>query len=123
MRYEPTAKQLEKWSAKPPEMPSDDEFKTRWMKAHNGKVTGWGMGKRDWVALHANDHLTQTVDYNLGLWQGRVDAARGETAQPTPNYHTNPYDHGYYSGYNSFASFWQGFDKNARQQFTQKYVG
>ena len=124
MKFEPTAKQLEKWNAlKPAVMPSDDEFKARWKKAHGGKETGWGMSKRDWVGNHASDTLTQTVEYNLGLWQGRVDAARGEEAQPTPNYHTDPYDHGYYSGYHGFASFWKGFDSAARQQFNQKYVG
>lgn len=123
MKYEPTAKQLEKWNAlKPAVMPSDDEFKAQWKKAHHGKETGWGMGKRNWVISHANDSLTQTVEYNLGVWQGRVDAARGEEAQPTPEYHINPFQHGYYTGYTEFASFWNGFDRNARETFTQKYV-
>lgn len=121
-KFQPTEKQLAKWEAlTPATIPTDDEFKTRWMKAHHGKVTGWGMGKRDWVANHADDHLTCTVDYNLGLWQGRIDAMNGEPSADTSEYHTNPYHNGYYYGYESFQSFWKGFDQAARAEFEAKY--
>jgi hypothetical protein len=122
-QFTPTEKQLAKWnSLTAPVMPSDEEFKAMWKKAHHGKEAGWGLGKRDWVALHENDNLTYTVEYNLGLWQGRVDAANGLEPMDTTEYHTNPYHYGYYAGYNGFASFWKGYDKNARASFEAEYV-
>lgn len=121
-KFQPTEKQIERWNQiKTPVMPSDDEFKAQWKKSHHGKEAGWGMEKRDWVANHANDHLTYTVEYNIGLWQGRVDAMNGDAAIETNNYHTDPYQNGYYSGYNNFASFWKGFDRNARADFQSKF--
>ena len=122
-QFVPTEKQLEKWSAlKPAEMPSDDEFKASWKRNHGGKLTGWGMGKRDWVARHADDNLTQTVEYNLGVWQGRVDALRGTEPMVTNEFHTNPYHYGYYYGYNGFAGFWKGYDANASAAFKKMYL-
>jgi hypothetical protein len=122
-KYQPTEKQLVKWKAlKPAEMPTDEEFKVQWKRQHGGKLTGWGMAKRDWVIQHSDDHLTCTVEYNIGLWQGRVDAAAGLPQAETPNYHTSPYEYGYYRGYTSFGSFWNGYDRNAKVDFETKYI-
>lgn len=122
-QFEPTEKQIEKWSALvAPTMPTDDEFKAQWKKAHHGKETGWGMGKRNWVAGHVNDSLVYTVEYNLGLWQGRVDAVRDTEPMETNEYHTNPFHFGYYTGFHGFASFWKGYGQEARDQFNQIYL-
>jgi len=121
-KFEPTEKQLSKWSLlRPTVMPSDDEFKARWKRAHGGKVTGWGMTKRDWVIAHSDDHLTCTVEYNLGLWQGRVDAMNGDPQQETPEYHTDPYQYGYYHGYAEFDGFWRGYDAAAKSDLQAKF--
>lgn len=121
--YEPTEKQIALWNTlKPSAMPTDEEFKAMWKKAHHGKETGWGMGKRNWIASHIDDQLTCTVEYNTGLWQGRVDAARGLEALETPEYHTDPFQFGYYTGYHNFEKFWNGYDRNARQKFEEKYL-
>ena len=121
-QYQPTEKQLEKWNAlTPATMPTDAEFKASWAKRHNGKESGWGMGKRDWVAQHTDDNLTQTPEYNLGLWQGRLDAFLGLESADTSNYHTDPYQYGYYHGHDGFTSFWKGYDRQARADFEAKY--
>lgn len=120
--YQPTEKQLEKWNAlAPAEMPSDDEFKAKWSRAHHGTERGWGMGKRNWVALHSDDSLTQNAAYMTGLWQGRIDAMNELESQPTPQYHTDPYQYGYYAGYNNFASFWRGYDAQSKNQLMAQY--
>ena len=122
-QFEPTEKQLEKWTALTiPTMPADEEFKDQWKKRHGGVERGWGISKRDWVADHANDALTCTKEYFLGLWQGRVDAARGLEKLETPQYHTDPYQFGYYWGYDGFESFWKGSDPAARSAFSEKYI-
>lgn len=122
-KFEPTQKQLEKWNALTvPTMPTDDEFKASWKRSHHGKEAGWGMGKRDWIASHSNDHMTCTPEYYLGLWQGRVDALNGVTRADTPDYHTNPSQFGYYSGYEGFSDFWKGYDQNAKKEFSEKYL-
>ena len=123
-KFQPTEKQMAKWSAlAPAAIPSDEEFKAKWTKQHHGKSTGWGMGKRDWVAAHSDDHLTQTVEYNMGLWQGRIDAMNGEEAYPIKAYDTDPYDYGYYSGYSNFKSFWAGCDAATRENLKSQFGG
>lgn len=120
--YQPTEKQLKLWNTlKPATMPTDEEFKTSWKRAHHNVERGWGMGKRDWVAAHANDHLTETIDYMIGLWQGRIDALQGLDPLPSPNYHTSPYDNGYYHGFHGFESFWKGYDRQAREKLIAQY--
>lgn len=122
--YEPTEKQLAKWDMlQPADMPTDEEFKASWKKSHHGKETGWGMGKRDWINIHSDDQLTQTVTYNQGLWQGRIDAMLGLEPLDTPHYHTDPYEYGYYIGYNGFESFWSGYDAQARKNLADQYKG
>jgi len=115
--YEPTKNQQRKWSkfADQP-MPTDDEFKARWAKAHHGKVAGWGMGKRNYV-LSA---MTQTSEYQLGLWQGRVDKARGLPYSKERN--ENTYNLGYHQGYTGYESNRRGWDRNTRQRFDEKYL-
>lgn len=121
-QYEPTEKQITQWQQmRPAEMPGDDEFKQLWARSHHGVERGWGMAKRNWIAQHADDELTQTVDYMLGLWQGRIDALRGSERMPTPEYHANAYEYGYAHGYDGFESFWRGCDAQTRENLTTKY--
>ena len=116
--YEPSKNQLRKWAAsEPPEMPSDEELKARWAKSHHGKTSGWGMGKRDFVL----SQMTQTREYQVGIWQGRVDAANGLSYSEDRN--ENTYNLGYHRGFVNFQSDWHGFDRGTRQRFTEKYVG
>lgn len=121
--YEPTEKQIENWSKLyPAPMPTDDEFKAQWKRQHHGKESGWGMGKRNWVALHKDDNLTCNADYERGVWQGRLDAALGLDMAETPHYHTDAFEHGYYSGYTNFASFWPQYSRTeAGKNFIEKY--
>lgn len=117
--FELTERQLKKCATA--EMPSDDELKQRWAKAHHGKVTGWGMGKRD-VILHS---MTKTEEYQRGLWQGRTDKARGLEYQHSEltDDNVNCYNLGYYRGYTSWEiGGYNGFDKATLDQFIQSYV-
>lgn len=115
--FNPTAKQESKWSAfVAPEMPSDDEFKRMWKKKHGGKDKGWGLEKLKWV----NSNLGSTKEYQMGLWQGRVDAANGldyseERGDKTQNY-------GYYRGFTNYKSDIRGWDANTLQIFKDKYI-
>lgn len=116
MMYEPTEKQEAKWAKLTiPEMPSDEMFKELWKTAHHGKLAGWGMGKRDWVVKM----LGQTREYQMGLWQGRVDALRGVDYSEDRN--ENTYNLGYYRGYSSFESDRKGMDKAQLAEFLAKY--
>ena len=115
--YEPTEKQISKWNALiVPEMPTDEHFKTQWKKAHHGKETGWGMGKRNWVL----STMTNTREYQMGLWQGRVDAARGLEYSEERN--ENTYNLGYYRGYTEYESNRRGWDNATCQSFDEKYL-
>lgn len=116
--YEPTAKQEEKWAGlQLSELPTDEEFKTLWAKRHHGKVAGWGMGKRQWII----SNLSSSRDYQMGLWQGRVDAARGLGYSEERN--ENTYNLGYYRGYTEYESNRNGWDAATRQRFDEKYEG
>ena len=116
--YEPTTNQERKWAkfTGAVEMPTDEEFKTRWSKAHHGKATGWGMGKRNFVL----SHMTQTREYQLGIWQGRVDAARGLDYAEDRN--ENTYNLGYYRGYTNYGSDRRGWDQATRARFDAQYL-
>lgn len=115
--YEPTEKQIEKWSRfVAPEMPTDAEFKARWTKAHHGKSTGWGIGKCNWIV----SAMSCSQDYQMGLWQGRVDAARGLDYSEERSEKT--YNLGYHRGYTEYESNRRGWDQATRDAFDQKYV-
>ena len=115
--YRPTEKQLEKWNSFTTiEMPSDDEFKTRWAKAHHGKVTGWGMAKRDWIV----SNMKYSLDYQMGLWQGMVDKANGLDYQEQNDEKT--YNLGYYRGYTDYESNRKGWDPATRERFDAEYA-
>jgi len=123
-QYQPTEKQLAKWNAlKPAAMPTDDEFKAAWKRGHHNVERGWGMDKRDWVANHSDDNLTCTVEYNLGLWQGRIDALLGLDPIEITDYNNDPYQYGYFRGFNGFESFWKGYDFQARERLASQYKG
>lgn len=115
--YQPTEKQMEKWSrlgAMP--VPSDDEIKAKWAAAHHGKVAGWGMMKRDLAV----QRLRNSADYNIGLWQGRVDAARG--LEYSDERGESDYNLGYHDGYANYTSNRRGWDAQTRDAFDAKYV-
>lgn len=120
--YQPTEKQAQRWATlSAPAMPSDDEFKAMWKKAHHGKLAGWGMGKRDWII----SNLKATREYQMNLWQGRVDAVQGldyQSAEPTEE-HMNAANLGYYRGYCEYrADGMKGWDLDSRQRFTAEYL-
>lgn len=114
--YKPRVEQERKWAQfKSPEMPSDEEFKNRWAKAHHGKVEGWGLGKRDWIV----SNMAKTREYQMGLWQGRVDRLRGlEYAEERID---APYNLGYYRGYTQYESDRRGWDVTMRRKFEEEY--
>lgn len=115
--YQLTEKQIAKChEPNPADMPTDDWFKQRWMKDHHGKVAGWGMGKRN----HILSQMTYTREYQQGLWQGRVDSARGLPYSEERN--ENTYNLGYHRGYNDFQSDFGGWDKLTREKFTAEYI-
>jgi len=117
IKYEPTAGNEKKWARyKTVEMPTDEQFKTRWAKAHHGKVSGWGMMKRDWVL----SNMVKTREYQIGLWQGRVDTARELGYSEERN--ENTYNLGYNRGYNGYESNRRGWDSATRERFDAKYV-
>ena len=115
--YEPTKGNEKKWARyQPVEMLSDDEFKARWTKSHHGKERGWGIGKRNFVL----SQMTLTREYQMGLWQGRVDAARGLGYSEDRN--ENTYNLGYNRGYTEYASSRRGWDSGMRARFDEKYT-
>jgi hypothetical protein len=115
--YQPTANQERKWAELAAiEMPSDDEFKARWAKRHGGKTTGWGLAKRDFVLAN----LKNSREYQMGLWQGRVDAARGLDYSEERS--ENTYNLGYYVGYTEFESNYRGWDRATRERFDAQYT-
>ena len=115
--YQPTKNQERKWSEfQAPTMPTDEEFKARWARSHHGKENGWGIGKRDWIL----SSMTKSREYQMGIWQGRVDAARGLDYAEERN--ENTYNLGYYRGYNDYASDRRGWDAATRARFDAQYV-
>lgn len=117
--YEPTKNQERKWSeleSRQAEMPTDAEFKARWAKCHHGKEQGWGIGKRNWILTN----MTKSREYQMGLWQGRVDRARGLDYSEERN--ENTYNLGYHRGYSEYESNRRGWDSATRQRFDEKYV-
>jgi len=122
--YEATEKQNRKWGATGRDlvagMPTNDEFKAMWKKAHGGKVVGWGLKKRDWIV----SNLACTREYETGLWQARVDALNGLDYQ-TPlsdddGENINAYNLGYYRGYTEFPKLAREMGA-AYTAFVQKY--
>ena len=115
--YEPTENQERKWAkVEALTMPTDDEFKAIWKKSHHGKVTGWGIQKKNWIL----SNMTKTREYQMGLWQGRVDAARGLDYSEERN--ENTYNLGYFRGYTEYESNRRGWDKDTRARFDAKYL-
>lgn len=115
--YQPTKNQERKWGQfSDAPMPTDEEFKAIWAKAHHGKVAGWGMQKRNYIL----SSMTQTRDYQMGIWQGRVDAARGLEYSEERN--ENTYNLGYYRGYTQYASDRRGWDRATRERFDTQYL-
>lgn len=119
--YEPTERQEQKWAALTPvEMPTDDEFRANWKRSHHGKLAGWGMGKRDWIL----NNMKATREYQMALWQGAVDAARGISYQheALTDENMNCYNLGYYRGYTGYQSNRRGWDAQTRTNFDAQYL-
>jgi hypothetical protein len=115
--YRPTENQERKWASFPtPEIPSDDEFKAIWRKVHHGVERGWGIQKRNWILTN----MAKTREYQMGIWQGRVDAARGLEYSEERN--ENTYNLGYYRGYSDYQSDRHGWDAATCARFDEQYV-
>ena len=111
--YEPTKGNLKKWARyQPVEMPSDEEFKAKATKQRKP----WGILKRNFVL----GQMTQTREYQMGIWQGRVDAARELDYSEERN--ENTYNLGYYRGYTGYRSDRRGWDAATRARFDEKYL-
>ncbi len=97
-----------------PIIPTDAEIKAK-MKAEKCRKP-FGLYKRD-LALRA---LRWTRDYQLGLWQGRVDCARGlDYSDERPN---EGYNLGYHEGYTRYQSDRRGWQQWQRDEFDAQYV-
>lgn len=117
--YTLTEKQAEKCAAADamqPAMPSDDELKAAWKRQHHGKVTGWGLGKRQWII----SNMGRGTEYTTGLWQGAVDAANSLSYQELDE--DKSYNLGYYRGYTSYDSNRRGWDAGTRERFDNLYL-
>lgn len=95
---------------------ADEDFKANWKRRHHGKVTGWGLGKCQTIL----DILSGTIEYQRGIWQGRVDKARGfgyaeERLEKS-------YNMGYHIGYCEYESNRRGWDAATRARFDAEYV-
>lgn len=90
------------------EMPTDEEIKT----LAKGRKS-WGLLKRE-IAASA---LRGTRGFTLGLWQGRVDAARG--LDYSEERMSSDYNLGYHDGYLGYESDCKGWDKDTRENFAQ----
>lgn len=110
--YEPTKNQERKWAKSNVEMPTDDEFKARAKRERRP----WGILKCDFVL----SQMTHTREYQTGLWQGRVDQARGLDYSEERN--ENTYNLGYYRGYTNYQSDRRGWDRATRARFDEKYT-
>ena len=111
--YEPTKNQERKWAGyNDTEMPTDDEFKVRAKKERKP----WGIIKRNFVL----GNMTQTREYQMGLWQGRVDQARGLEYAEERN--ENTYNLGYYRGFKNYRSDRRGWDRATRARFDERYT-
>lgn len=117
MIYEPTDRQIAEWNRPVSlEVPTDEEFKAAWAKRHHGRTTGWGMEKRDWM-LRA---MKVNPEYQRGLWQGRVDAAR--ELEYSEERSESAYNLGYHRGYTEFWSNYRGWDAKTKSEFAAKYM-
>jgi hypothetical protein len=97
--YIPTPKQEQKWSQQSiSQIPTDEAIKEAWKKSHHGKEAGWGMGKRTIVL----NNLRQGREYNMGLWQGKLDRLNGIPYNEERNDKT--YNLGYFAGYDENPS-------------------
>ena len=111
--YQANKKQEAKWQKfGSPEMPSDEHFQARGKKEHKP----WGILKRDYIL----GQMTQTREYQLGIWQGRVDKARGLDYSEERT--ENTYNLGYYRGYASYESDRNGWDTTTRAKFDAEYM-
>jgi hypothetical protein len=110
MLYQPTEKQTNlpaEWI-----LPSDEDIKAQAKRQRRP----WGLLKRD-LSLKA---LRGTHDYTIGIWQGRVDAARG-TDYSEERFSVN-YNLGYHDGYLGYQSDRHGWDVGTRERFDATYL-
>jgi len=94
----------------------DEALKTDWVKRHHGKTTGWGMGKAALIL----SLLDSTIEYQRGIWQGRVDRARG--LPYAEERLEKSYNRGYNVGYIEYESNRRGWDKLTRENFDALYL-
>lgn len=110
--YEPTNKIASRNSVHDMTIPSDDYFKDLAKKRRKP----WGIVKRDYIV----GAMAGKREYQIGLWQGRVDKARGLDYSEERN--ENAYNLGYYRGYTEYESNRGGWDAETRRRFDEKYL-
>ena len=126
--YQMTEKQIARFADKPTQAEidikvaelrdgsRDEGFKADWKRRHHGKVTGWGMGKAQCII----QLLQGTIEYQRGIWQGRVDKARG--LGYSEDRAEKSYNLGYYRGYTEYESNRRGWQADQRAEFDTLYV-
>lgn len=104
--YKPTERQVAKWDEfeKNNLLPSDE-----WIKNHCGRKP-WGLVKRNIIL----SRMTSTRDYQIGIWQARLDKLCGLDYSEERN--EKSYNLGYYRGYTGFDSDWNGLDDNSKNR-------
>lgn len=93
-------------------MPTDEEIKAE----AKSRRKPWGLLKRDY-ALKA---LRNSRDYQVGMGQGRVDAARG--LDYSEERFSENYNLGYHEGYTRYHSDRRGWQQWQRDEFDAQYV-
>lgn len=117
--YEPTERQLSNWNFagnRAPTLPTDEQFKMMAKKSRKP----WGLMKRDWIV----SNMKSCREYQLGLWQGRVDSATGWGYDKSVDVdaNVNSYNLGYYRGYNEYEGRGTGgWDMTQAAWFKAKY--
>ena len=94
----------------------DESLKQWWASTHHGSTKGWGMRKAQLV----EDLMRGTIEYQQGIWQGRVDAANG--LEYSEERLEKAYNLGYYQGYVGYESNRRGWDAQTRARFDEQWV-
>ena len=126
--YQMTAAQMKRFENKPTQAEvdikvaeirsgsRDADLKATWKERHRGKITGWGLGKAQLII----DLLQGTIEYQRGIWQGRVDKARG--LEYSEERAEKSYNLGYYRGYFEYESNRHGWQPAQRAEFDALYL-
>lgn len=78
------------------------------------------MGKRDWIL----SNLKNSRQYQMGMWQGRVDKARGLSyaEKLVDAEDVSSHNMGYHVGYSEYESNRRGWAQTVRDAFDAAYL-